>query len=372
MLISLKEKFAFYISYIFSILSLIGIVSFSLLFLLNINLEKPPYYYLVFAAIFGIAFYYLFFVRSSAREKMEFDTLGNKKKPYKYMNAKDRHIIDLERAIENEKLLSSSELVNMIKKAPKDYKKELNNLIGLNEVKKEVEKIEALAEYNKKYGRKKEKQSFHMCFTGNPGTGKTTLARIITGVLYKNHCIRQNKCLEIDASTLKGSTPDLTLKRTRIIMEKAKGGVLFIDEAYSLLTGINSSELISEIIKFMEDNKNDFVLIIAGYTKEMHALINSNPGIQSRIRKFIHFPDYTIEELKQIMTKTANEKNLVIAGDAYDKIEIVLNKAKKDINFGNARSVQNIFAKILENHAYNIKKNQQNPYIISSEDIDGI
>ena len=216
--------------------------------------------------------------------------------------------------------------------------------------------MKAKMEYDIKYKRKNVgfQAGYHMCFSGSPGTGKTTVARIMAGFLFKYKCIKENKYIEVDAAFIKASTPDLTLKRLKMILEKAKGGVLFIDEAYALLNGGNAAEIIAEIVKFMEDNKKDFALILAGYQKDMQRLIDSNPGLHSRISKYIHFQDYNIGELKEIFTMVANEAGYCVDEGAYEKFEMRISEEKRSKNFGNARSVRNLFQKALDHHAYNV------------------
>ena len=296
-----------------------------------------------------------FVIRTNAREKLEFDEFGQKKgNEYKNLSAKEKREIDRQRLIDAERLLSASELKSVIHKGSSNPETDLNELIGLSEAKKEVKNLEALLAYNQKYGNKKQTDPIHFCFLGSPGTGKTTVARIMTGILYKYKYIKKNQCVEIDASFLKGTTPDETLKKTKIILQKSKNGVLFIDEAYSLLSGVNGDEIVAEMVKYMEDHKNEFVLILAGYQEDMKRLINSNPGLYSRIRKYIWFRDFDITELKEIFRLAANREGYYVENDAYDQLEIRIGKEKSGQNFGNARTILNIFQSAKEKHAYNV------------------
>lgn len=318
----------------------------------------------------------LFYLRVNSREAVEFDEKGNKKKnTYKYLSAKEKKEIDKQHLQEQERILSIAELKKMTHKGSLTPEEDLNKLIGLKNVKEDVLKMKAKMEYDKKYQKKKASSisSYHMCFLGNPGTGKTTVARIMTGLLYKYKYIKQNKYIEVDASELKGSTPDETLKRTKMILNRSDNGVLFIDEAYSLLSGVNGSELIAEIVKFMEDHKDNFILILAGYKKDMTDLINSNPGLYSRINKFLLFKDYDLNELQDIFRYTANEAGYCVDADACEKFAIKIDRERKKNNFGNARSVKNIFNQILNNHAFNIMNgliDNQKTYIITGKDVD--
>jgi len=298
---------------------------------------------------------FLFQVRTNARDSLEFDEYGNKKRNlYKNLSAKEKQEIDRQRLSDQERLLSSAELKRITKSGSKNPVKELQELVGLYEVKEEVLKMQAMMEYEKRYGKKGKAKGNHLCFLGSPGTGKTTVARIMTGILYQYKYIKKNQCIEIDGSFLKGATPDDTLRKTRMILQRSKNGVLFIDEAYSLLSGINSAEIIAELVKYMEDHKEDFVLILAGYSKEMENLINSNPGLHSRIQKYLWFKDYDITELKEIFRIYANQQGYYVDSGTYDVLEIRLDKERKSPNFGNARTVKNILNQSIEKHAYHI------------------
>lgn len=315
-------------------------------------------------------------IRVDAREKKDFDEDENRKRlSYKYLSATEKKTLDLQKLQEQELLISTSELKRLIHIGSKTPEYELNKLIGLDSIKNEILNMKAKMEYDKKYKKQKSDSiaSMHMCFLGNPGTGKTTVARIMTGILYQYGYIKINKCIEVDAAELKGTTPENTLKRTKMILNRAKNGVLFIDEAYSLLSGINGPELIAELVKYMEDNKNSFVLILAGYPDNMKRLIESNPGLYSRFNKYLWFKDYDMNELKDIFTMIANDAGYCIDDVAYEKFEIRIAKEKRCKNFGNARSVKNLVQKALEKHAYNVINGiigKEQAYIITGADID--
>lgn len=252
--------------------------------------------------------------------------------------------------------------------------KELNNLVGLDNVKKDVNDLINLLrvqELRKERGLNAVEISKHLVFSGNPGTGKTTVARILgklycgMGLLSKGHLI------EVDRSGLVAGYVGQTALKTQGVIEDALGGILFIDEAYSLaIDGIDNDygkEAIECILKAMEDNRDDFVVIVAGYSDLMEKFIESNPGLKSRFNKYIEFNDYTSDELHQIFHRFL-DRNLYIISDEADyelKLffqQMYINRRK---NFGNARDVRNIFEKIVSCQANRIV-NIDNP---SNEDI---
>lgn len=340
----MENKFNYIIyplSIIFAVISDVFMVIFAalgIMIVLNANVPEyipvkygPMPYFILAAACFGLD-RLLFSLRTGVRNKIEFDENGKKKNNlYKNLSSADKAVIDKQMLLDSERILSESEFKKVIHKGVRNPQHELDKLIGLANLKNEIKKMEATMEYAKTYEKNKKHDiaSNHMCFMGSPGTGKTTVARIMTRLLYKYKYIKKNQCIEVDASFLKGDTPDNTLKKVRMVLQRSKGGVLFIDEAYSLLDGINSKEIVAELVKFMEDNKKDFVLILAGYQNEMKELINSNPGLYSRINKYFLFKDYDINELKDIFRLTANEAGFYVESDAYDAFEIKINKEKK-------------------------------------------
>ena len=180
------------------------------------------------------------------------------------------------------------------------WEKKLESLIGLDTVKSNIRKIKAYALANKGH----DQPNLHMCFLGNPGTGKTEVARIIAGILHENGLLQTNKVVETDRSGLVAGYVGQTALKTAAVIEEAMGGVLFIDEAYSLVQGDSSNdyghEAVSTLIKAMEDHRGEFCVILAGYQNQMTKMLASNPGFPSRIQFTLDFPNYNRDELGQI------------------------------------------------------------------------
>lgn len=235
----------------------------------------------------------------------------------------------------------------------------LNMLIGLGSVKNEITSLSNLVYIQglrAKRGMKTTSISYHCVFTGNPGTGKTTVARIVAQI-YKNlGILKKGHLVETDRSGLVADYVGQTATKTNAIIDSALDGVLFIDEAYSLVQGGNNDygkEAISTLLKRMEDDRSKLIVILAGYTKEMEEFINSNSGLQSRFSRYIEFPDYTEEELLQIFYHNLKENDCMLAPNAEDKIKeyIHISVVNKTKNFGNARFIRNLFEQILTQQA---------------------
>lgn len=240
-----------------------------------------------------------------------------------------------------------------------DHKEELQGLIGLASVKEEVEKLTnfiKIMNVRKKQKLPVSEISYHCVFTGNPGTGKTTVARIIANIYKELGVIKKGHLVETDRSGLVAEYVGQTAVKTNKIIDSALDGVLFIDEAYSLVTGSNNdygTEAISTLLKRMEDDRSRLIVILAGYGDEMKTFIDSNPGLQSRFNRYINFPDYDAVELFAIYSRNLEKHKYMIEDDAAQHIKNVLANAviNKDKNFGNARFVRNLFEKTLENQA---------------------
>ena len=242
-----------------------------------------------------------------------------------------------------------------------DPYKELDGLIGLNSVKEEVRSLANFVKLQKQReqkGLKNPKLSYHLVFYGSPGTGKTTVARIV-GRIYKDlGVLKRGHTVETDRAGLVLGYVGQTAQQTDTVINKALDGVLFIDEAYSLVPEGGShndygQEAISTILKRMEDDRDRLVVIIAGYKDEMKRFIDSNPGLQSRFTRYIDFPDYSPKELADIFKMYATKNQYVLTTDAETYLREQLKEvvAHKDRNFGNARYVRNVFEKSIQQQA---------------------
>lgn len=320
-----------------------------------------------------------FKLRIELRHRTEFNDEGLNKKysGYDTLSAKDKAEIDKQKLLDIERILDSATLRQITHKGSKKPDEDIKKLIGLETVKKSMREMAARMEYEKKI-RKNKKAKFntmHMCFMGPPGTGKTSCARIMAGFLYRYGYIKKNQCIEVDGNFLKGNNPGETTKKTSILIRKALGGVLFIDEAYALLdNGANGygQEAIATIVKEMEDQKDEFIVILAGYDNEMKKLIDSNPGIYSRIKNYLWFTNYTLEELGQIFNFMANEEGFYVPHETIEKFKEKIAKDVSKRNFGNARTVRNYLDKIIDRHAVNLMSRtieKDMAYTLCPEDI---
>ena len=262
-------------------------------------------------------------------------------------------------------------------KSIQDIFKELNELVGLQKVKKSLyELVDLITLKNKTQDDLKiNNVNLHMVFLGNPGTGKTTVARMVASILADLKYIKQNKLIEVSSKDLVAEYVGQTAVKTMNVVEKAMGGVLFVDEAYALASknGDNTfnAECIATLIKAMEDYRDDLVVIFAGYTKEMQDFLDSNSGIVSRIGYTLEFEDYTNDELKQIFTGMVTKAGFILEDGAIDEVERLINENRDTKNFGNARFIRNVFEKTVINHAANTKDNKRKKILktITKKDI---
>jgi Holliday junction resolvasome RuvABC ATP-dependent DNA helicase subunit len=244
------------------------------------------------------------------------------------------------------------------KEPEKSGMEELNELVGLKTVKHDVEELIGLAKVRKmreEKGMKAVPMSLHLVFSGNPGTGKTTVARIL-GKLYKEiGILSTGQMVETDRSGLVAGYVGQTAIKTQKKIQEAMGGILFIDEAYMLNQKDENfgQEAIDTILKAMEDHRDEFIVIVAGYTQLMKEFVESNPGLKSRFNKFFEFPDYTVDELQQIFELQCKKYQYKLTEEADKAVreEIIRLEAEKGENFANAREVRNLFEKIIANQA---------------------
>ena len=241
---------------------------------------------------------------------------------------------------------------------------ELNELIGLAETKKEIASLSNYIQMRQKrdeMGLKSPNVSYHCVFTGNPGTGKTTVARILASIYKDLGILSSGHLVETDRSGLVAEYVGQTAVKTNKIIDEALDGVLFIDEAYSLVQGGKEDygkEAIATLLKRMEDDRDRLVVILAGYTNEIEEFINSNPGLRSRFNRYIHFADYTAVELYDIFCLMMKKNEYIMSDETSELLkkhltEVVNNKPK---DFGNARFVRNLFERTVQNQANRLAK----------------
>ncbi len=251
----------------------------------------------------------------------------------------------------------------------------LNELVGLSKVKKtlydlvDLMKLKEKSDGSLKIGA----VNLHMIFLGNPGTGKTTIARLLCGILYNLHYIKENKLIEVTSKDLIAEYVGQTAIKTNEVIKKAKGGILFIDEAYMLGDKNNSynDDAIGTLIAEMENNRDNLVVIFAGYTKEMQSFLNANSGIASRIGYTLTFDDYTTDELIAIFDGMMKKAGFEVLEEAHEELRKLIEENRNSENFGNARFVRNVYEKTIIKHASNTKNNKSKKVLktITKKDI---
>lgn len=261
---------------------------------------------------------------------------------------------------------------------------EIGRLVGLKRIKREIRRLAALAKVNqlrRKKGLPASQVSFHSLFIGNPGTGKTTVARLMGRALHAVGCLSNGHTVEVDKSRLVGGylgqTPGIVAAR----IEEALGGVLFIDEAYSLLEDemdAYGKEAMAGIVKAMEDHRADLVVIAAGYPGPMRKFLRTNPGLPSRFTRRLEFPDYSVEELQEILQRRCTAEGLTAPHGLLMRAELTWSHLAERslISSGNARLVRSAFERMIENHAVRIARyrspSTQDLIELRPEDWDGI
>ena len=253
-------------------------------------------------------------------------------------------------------------------KSLEELQEELNSLVGLDKVKSSLSSLVNLIKVKTmrdKLGLKTPDISLHLVFSGNPGTGKTTVARLLAGIYHQLGVVSRGQFIEVDRAGLVEGYVGQTAIKTAEVIDSAIGGVLFIDEAYTLAGGKEGEdfgqEAIDTLLKRMEDNRDDLVVIVAGYTKEMEKFIESNPGLKSRFNKYIEFPDYTGEEMFKIFSDMCDSHDYVIDTDASEHVKNYLNNlaVNHGSNFANAREVRNYFERTVERQASRVVQEPQ-------------
>lgn len=254
--------------------------------------------------------------------------------------------------------------------------KELDELVGLDKVKKVLHDLVDLMRLKSKTENdlKISNINLHMVFLGNPGTGKTTIARMIANILYNLKYIKENKLIEVSSKDLVAEYVGQTAPKVASVIEKSLNGVLFIDEAYTLASNSNNSyndEAIATLIQAMENYRDKLVVIFAGYTKEMQDFLNSNSGITSRIGYTLEFEDYTTTELIQIFKNMAKKSGFKVEDNAVEYLKTIIDENRNMKNFGNARFIRNVYEKTVISHASRVKnkKNKNDLITITEEDI---
>ncbi len=244
--------------------------------------------------------------------------------------------------------------------------KKLDGLVGLGGVKKEISNLAAYLNLQIRRGETNTFQGKHYVFTGNPGTGKTTVARIMADVFKTLGIVSRGQLVEADRAKLVAGYSGQTAIKTNQLVDQAMGGVLFIDEAYTLKSNDGDSfgaEAIDTLLKRLEDDRGKFICIVAGYTDQMHDFIDSNPGLKSRFTQTIHFDDYTPDELTQIFINLAKGKNFTVDDDTQAAIHREFEQLylRRDKNFGNAREARRIFDAAVERQSQRLVKLMSDP-----------
>lgn len=262
---------------------------------------------------------------------------------------------------------------------------ELNSLTGLTAVKEDVNALINLMKVQKmreERGMKQTSVNKHLVFMGNPGTGKTTVARMLSKIYKAIGVVEKGHLVEVDRSGLVCGYIGQTATKTAEVVESALGGVLFVDEAYTLTNnkgqGDFGQEAVDTLLKAMEDHRNDLIVIVAGYTELMEEFLESNPGLRSRFNKFLMFEDYTAEEEIEILVNNCKKQDYMLSRDALEEAKRFFNDrvANKPDSYANARDVRNYLEKAISNQAsriVNLKDVDEHILaIIEKEDVEGI
>lgn len=267
--------------------------------------------------------------------------------------------------LQDERLEQIKKEINKINHAKKlqELLDELNGLVGLENVKSEIQSLINLIKVKKmreSYDMPSMNVSYHMVFTGNPGTGKTTVARLVAKIYKELGILSKGQLVEVDRAGLVAGYVGQTAIKVQEVAEKAMGGILFIDEAYALSNKKDANdfggEAIDTLVKIMEDHRDDLVVIVAGYKNEMEEFLKANTGLISRFNKFIDFKDYTTDELMMILDRLLHKSGLCMSTEAAEQVRVEIEKLSEEQKFlfGNGRGIRNTFESILGNQANRI------------------
>ena len=270
--------------------------------------------------------------------------------------------------IQIRKIWDAEENIVEDKRSLEELLAELNKLIGLESVKKIVNDLivyQTVQQMRRNNGLNATRNTLHMAFTGNPGTGKTTVARIVGHVYKKLGLLSKGHFIEASRTDLIAGYQGQTALKVKKVIDRAKGGVLFIDEAYSITENDHSDsygrECLTELTKALEDNRDDLVVIVAGYTEPMNKFFESNPGLKSRFNTFIEFSDFTADELTKILIYMCNKNDYEIDDELRNSIQRFFENAteNKGENFANARLARNVYEDLVMAHAKRIIKTSE-------------
>ncbi|MBT2598607.1 MULTISPECIES: stage V sporulation protein K [Oceanobacillus] len=276
-----------------------------------------------------------------------------------YKNGRINIILQDQKVMEQPKAESRTAVAKRTNSPLQLVDREFSSFVGLKDLKTSIKEIYAsilINEKRKESGLKDSKQVLHMLFKGNPGTGKTTVARKLAKIYHEMNILSKGHFIEAERADLVGEYIGQTAQKTRAIIQRAMGGVLFIDEAYSLSRGGEKDfgkEAIDTLVKHMEDQHQDLVLILAGYPYEMERFLTFNPGLESRFPFILEFDDYGVEELMEIAKRMVDEREYKFSREAEWKLRNHLARKVRacSANFSNARYVRNVIERAIRLHA---------------------